>query len=66
MFFVHIAVIVGGIDIMSQALMLAKKPHVIIGKIIDFSWVVTEGWPDITVYNYIWQQINTLSLLLQL
>ena len=25
------AVIVGGIDMMSQALMLAKKPHIIIG-----------------------------------
>ena len=27
------AVIVGGIDMMSQALMLAKKPHIIIGKL---------------------------------
>lgn len=26
------AVIVGGIDMMSQALVLAKKPHVVIGK----------------------------------
>ena len=29
----YTAVIVGGIDMMSQALMLAKKPHIIIGKL---------------------------------
>lgn len=28
------AVIVGGIDMMSQSLVLAKKPHIIIGKTI--------------------------------
>lgn len=28
------AVIVGGIDTMSQSLALAKKPHVIIGKLM--------------------------------
>ena len=26
------AVLVGGIDMMSQAIMLAKKPHVIVGE----------------------------------
>ena len=30
--FIPVAVIVGGIDIMTQALALAKKPHVVIGK----------------------------------
>lgn len=29
---VRSAVVVGGIDIMTQALVLAKKPHVVIGK----------------------------------
>lgn len=28
------AVVVGGIDTMSQSLALAKKPHVIIGKLV--------------------------------
>lgn len=27
-----LAVIVGGIDMMTQSLMLAKKPHIVIGK----------------------------------
>jgi len=31
------AVIVGGIDMMSQSLVLAKKPHIVIGKSIDKS-----------------------------
>lgn len=31
-FFSLVAVIVGGIDSMSQSLALAKKPHVIIGE----------------------------------
>lgn len=29
------AVIVGGIDMMSQSLVLAKKPHIVIGKTIS-------------------------------
>lgn len=29
------AVIVGGIDMMSQSLVLAKKPHIVIGKTIN-------------------------------
>lgn len=29
------AVIVGGIDMMSQSLVLAKKPHIVIGKNIS-------------------------------
>lgn len=33
-FHVFIAVVVGGMDMMTQSLMLAKKPHVIIGKIL--------------------------------
>lgn len=32
MLFISIAVIVGGIDSMSQSLALAKKPHVVIGE----------------------------------
>lgn len=31
-FFFPVAVIVGGIDSMSQSLALAKKPHVVIGE----------------------------------
>lgn len=31
-FFCVAAVIVGGIDMMSQSLVLAKKPHIVIGK----------------------------------
>lgn len=30
--FFSLAVIVGGIDMMTQSLMLAKKPHIVIGK----------------------------------
>lgn len=32
LFFPLVAVIVGGIDSMSQSLALAKKPHVVIGE----------------------------------
>ena len=31
---VVLVVVVGGIDMMTQAIMLAKKPHVVIGKAI--------------------------------
>ena len=31
-FFSSVAVIVGGIDSMSQSLALAKKPHIVIGE----------------------------------
>lgn len=31
-FFFILAVIVGGVDQMSQALVLAKKPHIIVGE----------------------------------
>lgn len=30
--FFSLAVVVGGIDMMTQSLMLAKKPHIVIGK----------------------------------
>lgn len=33
------AVIVGGIDMMSQSLVLAKKPHIVIGKMISQSMI---------------------------
>jgi len=31
MFVVHVVVIIGGVDMMTQALQLAKKPHIVIG-----------------------------------
>ena len=30
------AVVVGGIDMMTQALVLAKKPHIVIGRLLSF------------------------------
>lgn len=35
--FFSLAVIVGGIDMMTQSLMLAKKPHIVIGE-----WDITD------------------------
>jgi ATP-dependent RNA helicase DDX47/RRP3 len=37
---VLIAVIVGGMDMMTQALMLAKKPHIIIGESLDCIFIL--------------------------
>jgi len=34
-FGIFVAVIVGGMDMVSQAMALAKKPHVIIGEYLD-------------------------------
>ena len=42
---VFVAVIVGGIDTMTQSLMLAKKPHIIIGEynsLDQFACLLTE------------------------
>ena len=36
---VQCAVIVGGVDMMTQALVLAKKPHVVIGEGVSGWWV---------------------------
>lgn len=40
LFFFSLAVIVGGIDMMTQSLMLAKKPHIVIGKANE--WDITD------------------------
>jgi len=33
MFVVHVVVIIGGVDMMTQSLQLAKKPHIVIGSL---------------------------------
>lgn len=53
------AVIVGGIDMMSQSLVLAKKPHIVIGKTVE------EGAVPVTlVYKIIQAFLTTPNLVL--
>ncbi len=47
------AVVVGGIDMMSQALVLAKKPHVVIGKSFCSLLVFSLQWRVESLLNVV-------------